>query len=118
MKNKVVSLELSKKLKQAGITKDMQCEFWWYEHPESDSWFVERELYVDKQSNSRYPAPLSVELGEVLPRLTWSGATRNFKNKNGRYTCYLDDRSCYKLADTEPNARAKMLLYLQEKGLL
>ena len=121
MKSHVVSLELSKKLYRLGV--ELETEYWWncigatphlqtkHRHP------VKQALTVNPHWLERdhlFPAPLASELGEVLPKLTWSGRTLNGK-KEDSYVCFLDDHSQYEKGLTMPNALAKMLIYLKEK---
>ena len=65
-----------------------------------------------------YSAYTVAELGEILPICADSGKTSKFNTEwNCRYI-HNDDECKYIYADTEANARAKMLCYLKEKGLL
>jgi hypothetical protein len=116
----VVSLELAKQLVAAGIV--VESEFWWVNISGEWSVFPNYRLEVTG-TNEKYPAPLSSELGELLPvQITIADETFYFL-QNKEFVTYHnpndDDADIWsEIDDTEANARAKMLLYLKEKGLL
>ena len=120
IEKQVVSLELSKQLKEEGYPQEGL--FWWVE--DEDGYFV--SFWDTKQPipfrNFREPiettvAPTIAELGEELPYVVhtekgmtcWHGWFFN-KEKRSDY-CIAD-------APTEADARAKMWLYLKKKKLI
>ncbi len=125
MKDKVASLELSKKLHEAGIK--VKTEFYWYE---KDGKFevnthsnMKQVLLEYKNWRCAYPAPLAVELGELLMKDLPEGEFQELiswydSGKKEWIVRNALDEDLRGIADTEPNARAKMLLYLHENNLL
>lgn len=144
----VTSLELSKDLYEAGIV--VESEFWWQEDRlQTVKGLKSSQLggdpayelvrCVDKIPGASktprfiyYPAPLSSELGELLPmevnipfksgkRRAISNSLHIYHTNTGWHINYIahgvDERPSVS-GDTEANARAKCLLYLKEKGLL
>jgi len=114
----VCSLELSKKLKKLGVKQESL--FWWEEVVMPRATFA--ELVSTKSEGTanmnHYPAYTVAELGEMLPKLTET--TRGVMN-DWRWRCEVKDEKSYVTAsgaDTEADARAKMLIYLLENGLL
>jgi len=129
----VVSLELSKKLKELGVKQE--SEFSWVVGEsklpfldDTDTAKMIIELDKDNQEvrPKLYSAFLSSELGEMLPK----GCT-TYKpfNSTKDYLCWyrVGGQLKYKPhqgedlrfeANTEANAKAKCLIYLIENGLL
>ena len=142
--DKVTSLELSKKLHEAGITKDMKCEFWWKTGgklggkryntlmTKEKADYDMHHMFGTADSAWRFfPAPLSVELGEVLP----SGVVRRKENGDkvdSLITFWkLDYKYCARVGefggeivslafdgDSDVDVKAKILLYLHKENLL
>lgn len=123
---KVASLELSKQLYEAGIVVHTMFEWVNNDGIEEAKYFAEDgdfsllmtgehliSYFNDKAIH--YPAPLSSELGELLPEGT---ATRKGWGLNSNIVMFDNEANEICSADTEANARAKMLLYLKEKGLI
>ena len=123
----LVSLSLAKELKEAGYSQEGL--FWW-EMPKWDKTgrvakVVPFEKVVPEDGNNFSPdyivAPTVAELGERLPRGTFSS-----KNINGSWDCdfiYNNEDGQGDLvkafqAKTEANARAKTWLRLKKEGLL
>ena len=112
LEKQVVSLELSKKLKELGV-KQKSC-FDWVLPSIGDSWKV-WEVSTYKRSDRKFLSAYTVaELGEMLPQmwidtfkhsLEWQVGIKQFKH----VAC--DEYS-------EANARAKMLIYLIENNLI
>jgi hypothetical protein len=122
LENQVVSLELSKRLKELGF--EQESLFAWTEL--NGDWFI---YYIDrdggfsipKSSEEKFISAYTVaELGEMLARGMegcWKGIdgkwrvgwTHSPKNKG------LQDVF---ESDTEADARAKMLIYLKENKLI
>jgi len=134
----VVSLELSKQLYEAGIK--IKSEFWWVEwvkFPNGERYEpIEPELLAKDSyrlrgnfNSLKYPASLSSELGELLPNWIKDGKWQLVITKaslhKGMWRLVYENRDRVIpepeiiIEDvTEANARAKMLLYLKEKGLI
>ena len=86
MKTKVCSLELSRKLAEAGIV--VETEFVWV-NPNGDEWRVQRRSYANPLKET-IPAPLACELGEVLPNEIDDGTGNYFLFKSGHLYGYRD----------------------------
>jgi len=117
------SLELSKRLKEVGYPQDDSMFYWqdcrqWRDKKGGGLEEVEpvarlRE-WGELKEGDFYSAPLASELGEVMKDVDiampkyWAG---NWE---------FEDTSTEKfiLSDTESDARAKMLLYLAEQGII
>ena len=140
VKKEVPSLALCRKLKELGYpqegggwywvkTKTIGKETWrvGFQVKREDSY---GRMHIDYQSEFSIPdieveevvkAPTCRELGEwlpwYLPELKFLNAERN---EDGFHYCYNEEtfNGCYIIADTEPNARAKMLIWLVENGYL
>lgn len=132
----VTSLALSQRLKDLGVAQESY--FTWHHigsNKDGDLWVVQNE--GDAETDSRYISAFTVaELGELLPR------TVNVPLKDGRkrkdshrityaiwengfqenYKCGLNHNSAIfyhnEFANTEADARAKMLIYLIENKLI
>lgn len=123
LENQVCSLELAKELKKLGVKQESQ--FYWNRG---------QSYLICEDSRLRVPEDVSAftvaELGEVLPEVT---AIQN--GELGRleitYRTYSEDGNrewdvCYmanndfrsEFANTEADARAKMLIYLLENKLI
>lgn len=116
----VASFELSKEL--AKYVK-LETYFYWVRYGRS-WWEIVAGNYSElSQLWETYPAPLSCELGEVLP--CWIYTT---KDEDSTFYCWSDGdngapEDLYEgiqpiYANTEANARVEMLIYLYEKGIL
>lgn len=116
LESQVISLDLAKRLKELGVKQESY--FYWSEDydPEdanNGGWWVIR--YINPNEDN-YSAFTVAELGEMLPDayISW----RSIEND---YRCdMLDAGSMGQLqfADTEADARAKMLCYLLENNLI
>ena len=124
----VSNLELSKQLAKLGSKQESL--FWWYSHPESDSFFVEKAGYSsdDGMSVPICSAFTTAELGEMLPfsidhkntfanmKVQPLGVHGKPKIKINWWIKYVslgnDETVCEEYADTEADVRAKMLIYL------
>ncbi len=118
IEKQVVSLDLCKKLKEAGYPQDSYY-IWAY-----DLIGVMHRLILRKDVKNHpqdYPAPTVAEMGEKLPNYQRSGQAV-MDNPLEKYTskCHSFDpyvaEQFYAL--TEADARAKMWLYLKDKELL
>jgi hypothetical protein len=134
LEQQVVSLELSKRLRELGVKQDSVC--YWREfqlNGEFDNqilWDVDTELsYRSTISNvlQSVAAFTVAELGEMLPNEVeinetsyWLGIHRGLRDvwiigyrENGTNGLSFPNE-----AETEADARAKMLVYLLERGLI
>jgi len=109
-KHDVCSLALSKELKEAGVP---QKSLWWW-HKGGEKW------YIGKSEADRFPespesisAPHGGELGEMLPV-----GLNVFKMRNNTYLVYYDKSSPDYFVNTLPNALARMVKYLLDKGII
>lgn len=123
MNNKyTTSLELSKELKEAGITRT--SEFYWVEFDDGKEWLspiYELSSITYDGEYSTYSAFLTDELGEILKAFlsnmsTWDSATSQWIAYYKRRPSFSEGE--YFSANTEAECRGKLLLYLAEQGLL
>jgi hypothetical protein len=139
LEQQVVSLELAKRLKELGVKQE--SVFWWvidedkkallYHDGETSVYEGKRYVtYVDGNAKvlggktlNKVSAFTVAELGEMLSlhfiskRCEWG----NKANSLGKYICERADGLGHKLeffADTEADARAKMLIYLLKNKLI
>lgn len=108
LEEQVVSLELSKKLRELGVKQESL--FYWK--------IEEDEPYI-VMHNSRYKIGHTIsaftvaELGEMLPeKVCWRGYT----NYDGKWSFEFGDFKAQ--SETEAESRAKMLIYLIENNLI
>lgn len=122
LERQVVSLELAKKLKELGVPQE-SLFFWCSDY--QGIMLLSQQEYSDNLRNktpqlSKIASAFTVaELGEMLPEIF-----RSEKYKRGKWICH-DGRECTEPiteelfeADTEADARAKMLIYLLENNLI
>lgn len=129
LQDQVTSLELARKLKKLGVKQESL--FWWAKRPDEipSSALLLNQDELKEQLNSInfrenfniYSAFTVAELGEMLPNEIGGYKT----HKEGLNWCSIKyvsgEHSKYDWlvwADTEANARAKMLIYLLENGLI
>lgn len=125
LQKQVSSLELSKKLKELGVPQDSL--FWWsecvnYDFDKTGDW----EILQDVNCDGVISAFTVAELGEMLQSpISCKGFNsciiKSFKiddiyvsavyNLDGKHIIWIE-------ADTEADARAKMLIYLLENKLI
>lgn len=143
LEQQVVSLELAKKMKELGF-KQESLWYWWEDTDNIGSAYLEIDesqlnitqqpelLYdykgVAKTSNHIISAYSVAELGEMLPAQVKNEKTRNVdclsctKNVYGKYIVRYHSSFSTPLveifADTEADARAKMLIYLKDNNLI
>ncbi len=123
--NQVTSLKLSERLKELGVK---QYAFWHYAPDENGTF---NDLYMSGQTTFDISAFSVAELGEMLPARIEGHRLRIVKSKGGKnhdraWVVYYGDRfpgdddkiSHPMNAVGEADARAKMLIYLIEKGLV
>lgn len=111
----VVSLELSRKLKELGVKQESL--FIWSEHTKPETlWSVVtyEEKYDHTPTYPTYSAFTVAELGELLK---FKFSSHNDYFYGGEYW-YIDTNDEQFHADTEADARAKMLIYLLENKLI
>lgn len=110
LEDQVCSLELAKRLKALGVKQD---SLWWWKDV-GDEYFLFSHVYESKlpQDCSAFTV---AELGELLPLQCLSGKSTHFPLiPSHRFICALEKKHQY--ATTEANARAKMLIWLKERG--
>lgn len=126
LEQQVCSLELAKKLEELGVKQE---SFFYWHHCFAYKTDDRIEQYKPEQSNDWefYSAFTVAELGEMLPRklemMVWNlSHTRKNKetvylSQTGRHCWYANDVDGGQ-ADTEADARAKVLIYLLENKLI
>ncbi len=121
LENQVVSLDLSKRLKELGFKQE---SLFYYINGilrlEEYTGEVEHLFWGNEHNNTKhtiYSAYTVAELGEMLPK-----NTSCFKEPvdNYQWVCTRNEPRVMLSfrADTEANARAKMLIYLKENNLI
>jgi hypothetical protein len=127
LKDQVVSLELAKKLKDLGFKQESL-----FYHTENGEIEFEEQWLKAFDYKNRSPKICSAytvaELGEMLPII--SDFSPTISKHYDKFQCgYLDNERIkgqakqpreikFQEAETESNARAKMLIYLKENNLL
>jgi hypothetical protein len=120
LEQQVVSLELSKRLRELGVKQESL--FYWVKHrqtawPDPQLWFTGQiHEWNNKQPEAfkidiLYSAFTVAELGDMLP-----DRFRTDK-RNGQYWASCEELLKPVVADTEADARAKLLIYLIENNL-
>lgn len=114
----VVSLELSKKLKENGYPQE--GHFWWASHNKKNYVLTCNQIgftLEEWKHCDRIVAPTVAELGEILPgRIEGIGFIRTIKWSNDKFSISIGN--IYEQnADSEANARAKMFICLLENNL-
>lgn len=106
LSKQVCSLELAQKLKELGVNKPSYCA--WKIWNDGTSNLLVDIPYVDPEDKRLFSAFTVAELGELLPiNVCYRWTSRS----NGHVLHFGDERF---IADTEADARAKMLVYLLE----
>lgn len=132
LEQQVSSLELSKRLKELGVKQESYFSFvQWKDITQKieimDSDMIEIDRRDRPQWNILCSAFTVAELGEMLPRSYMSMKPDWLTTRKGeKYGCcdvvrYIKDGCGFDngfLADTEADARAKMLVYLLENKLI
>ena len=115
LKDQVCSLESARKLKELGVKQESL--FYWHETARLDG----INNFNQSKINSKYcySAFTVAELGDMLPEmvdnlqiLTWKKTWRE------QMTYFCEHRDNVFSAETEAEARAKMLIYLLENKLI
>lgn len=124
LEDQVVNLELAKRLKKLGV--EQESYLFWNEGHWDDTRLVTPSFMGNTgilPSGQNYSAFTVAELGEMLPRTIDGDAWLTTGTDQRRGWCigyFCDDTEAFKPlnADTEADARALMLCYLIENGLL
>ena len=131
IEDQVVSLELAKRLKELGVKQE---SYFVWEAPNTE-WGWTDWLIVpttEQHDLEHYSAFTVAELGELLP---WRIDGKDITDKRRKIAYFLEYEAggmsvCYthhlnvtkvlveRIAETEADARAKMLIYLIENGLI
>ena len=124
LEKQVTSLELSKRMKELGFPQESL--FYWSNNG-SEDWRIVKiyDFKVDKRSDvSAYTV---AELGEMLYKNILAGDNVLYSiecvwEKNTPIIRYFNNdllkRLASEIAETEADARAKMLIYLKENNLI
>lgn len=122
LKDQCVSLELAKKLKELGFKQESL--FYWVlfhggvgkghsDYERSAIWELRTKEGSLNFQESRCPAYTVAELGEMLPqKVCWRGLSNNGSKWGLEFGDFRAE------AETEADARAKMLIHLSEQGLI
>jgi hypothetical protein len=112
LETQVPSLQLCKRLKELGW--DQPTLFSWIKRITSTDLALSRDAISHQIT---YPAPTVAELGEALKDAKGDYYS---KYKYGKAECGFQNSEQQRFieADTEANARAKMVIYLLENNLL
>ena len=121
LEQQVSSLELSKRLKELGVKQESY--FSWHRGNSVKMFLVESTIVGDEEN---YPAFTVAELGEMLPKRAEIETFKSYVYGSGfskwRAVLTFKDgeemRMPMDMSDTEADARAKMLIYLLEQGIL
>lgn len=117
LSKQVVSLELAKRLKELGVKQE--SIFSWCLNPRpDDTWYIADQVWTDDRYSLRdkVSAFTVAELGESLKDYQMECLWFEEKRQWGCFQT-LDGRDAH-YADTEADARAKMLIYLLENKLI
>ena len=106
LESQVCSFNIAKRLKELGVKQ--KSAFFWTSNRE-----LARPLARHEPLFHWVSAFNVAELGEMLPFPFESGP-----GAKGGFQCSNRDGTLFKIADTEADARAKMLCYLIEKGIV
>lgn len=118
LEKQVVSLDLSKKLKELGVKQESL--FWWNRPTKKLAYADKKSILMNVWAETAWYSAFTVaELGEMLPKEYISGKagsvlTLPFYCKEVRQEQVKEIMR----ADTEADARAKMLIYLLENKLI
>jgi hypothetical protein len=113
LEDQVCSLELAKRLKELGVKQD--SHFYWWEHKPGTGWHLTENMSIYADEN--VSAFTVAELGEMVLETvssgkTWGGGYRALFISDAHKTIHQED------AQTEADARVKMLIHLLENKLI
>lgn len=124
LEKQVVSLELAQKLKELGVKQESYFSWVISQDKEKREIVQLRKTDIGIYNNplyKMYHAYSVAELGEMLPVCTWSSKV---VSTFGKYNCWrfkdgggVTEKDTF-YADTEADARAKMLIYLLVNNLI
>jgi hypothetical protein len=125
LQTQVCSLDLAKRLKELGVKKESVFAWRGTKQGMQITFSADFSLQKNDSIHGVYPAFTVAELGEMLP-IRFSVGNRQVAifsyRENEAFCCALKDLHSKIVeiftADTEADARAKMLIYLLENGLL
>ena len=125
LENQVSNVELSEELKKLGVPQNSL--WYWYDagnkflisdvfnNPDNDT---RRRMGLNKKDNRYYSAFTVAELGEMLPVGSMSAQTKDkWQAWYHNYTIPETVNQAF-WANTEADARAKMLIYLIEQRIV
>jgi hypothetical protein len=113
LEQQVCGLELAKRLKELGVEQTSMA--WWLGSKDNPIYFVGYEEPSEHVAWNKYAAFTVAELGEMLPSDKYTS-----RKVYDQWECAfrsIDGDSFEQYADTEADARAKMLIYLIENKL-
>lgn len=118
LEDQVVSLDLAKRLKELGVKQ--KSHFIWANG--GYKWFVSPDHEIIRINDPGYAQPWPsaftvAELGEMLPH-NYSTWRRTNNDREWWVSDLATGRYGEHTATTEADSRAKMLIYLIEKGLV
>lgn len=115
----VSSIDLAKRLKDLGVKQDSIFD-WVLNNYEPDYylWLMSPYNREHLKFKEQYSAFSVSELGEMLPDCSFSWRVDNAGNIEWLCSCDEPIASNAIRANTEADARAKMLIYLIEEGLI
>ena len=123
LEDQVCSLELAKRLKELGVKQE--AAFHWRYSDLLEEWSLFRPTKDVTSSKPFYAAFTVAELGEMLPRTilfeNYFYSFRVIRALDGKWwLSYETVNKLYKeiLDDSEADARAKMIVYLIEQGIV
>lgn len=117
LEDQVVSLELAKKLKELGVKQDSLWFWTWAEWNKEVEWVL---ILEDKRAGLKketFSAFTVAELGEMLPE-GYRSYYYNGHPSGGNWMCNDGEILGVADANTEADARAKMLIYLIKEGII
>jgi uncharacterized protein YaeQ len=119
LEQQTVSLPIAQKLKELGVKQESLC--CWYTGTKPATLWREDALEVQSQffnlEKYTYAAFTVAELGELLTKANYNWQTAKFKNGRWFIADYVAELPNAE-ADTEADARGKMLVYLLENKLI
>jgi len=120
IENHVCLLELAKKLKELGVKQD--SEFYWIQFKTFEEIISKEDLEYYPSNINSYSAFLASELGEIMSKISVLDRGYQQSIELSIHGCGFlpeDDDFSKNIIfedDSEPNMRAKMLIYLIEEG--